>query len=99
MVLPTQLRYSFEDFLAAEREAEIRREYVDGHVFDMAGATENHNIIVANLTTLLVNQMKGRPCLVYANDMKVNRVQDKSDLGTQSEQPSTTSILLGVEAD
>jgi hypothetical protein len=37
----------------------------------MVGASENHNIIVANLTTLLTTQMKGRPYLVYANDMKV----------------------------
>lgn len=71
MALQTQLRYSFEDFLAAEREAEIRHEYIDGHVYDMVGATENHNIIVANLTTLLVNQMKGRPCFAYANYMKI----------------------------
>lgn len=71
MTVQTQLQYTFEDYLAAEREAEVRHEYVDGQVFDMVGATENHNIIVANLTTLLTTQMKGRPCLVYANDMKV----------------------------
>ena len=71
MTLQARLQYSFEDFLAAERKAAIRHEYVNGNVYDMVGATENHNIIVANLTTLLVNQMKGRPCLAYANDMKV----------------------------
>jgi Uma2 family endonuclease len=71
MTVQTQPRYTFEDYLAAEREAEIRHEYVNGQVFSMVGASENHNIIVANLTTLLLTQMKGRPCLVYANDMKV----------------------------
>jgi Uma2 family endonuclease len=71
MTVETQPRYTFEDYLAAERAAELRHEYVDGQVFDMVGATESHNIIVANLTTLLVTQMKGRPCRVYANDMKV----------------------------
>ena len=71
MTVQTQLRYTFEDYLAAEREAEVRHEYADGQVFDMVGATENHNIVVANLTTLLTTQLKGRPCLVYANDMKV----------------------------
>jgi Uma2 family endonuclease len=71
MTVQIQSQYTFEHYLAAEREAEIRHEYVDGQVFGMVGASENHNIIVANLTTLLLTQMKGRPCLVYANDMKV----------------------------
>jgi Uma2 family endonuclease len=87
MALQTQLRYSFEDYLAAEREAEIRHEYVDGQVFDMVGATENHNIIVANLTALLVNQMKGRPCLVYATDMKV-----RIDVADACKYPDVTAL-------
>ena len=87
MALQMPLRYSFEDFLAAEREAEIRHEFVDGHVFDMVGATENHNIIVANLTTLLVNQMKGRPCLAYANDMKV-----RIDVADACKYPDVTAL-------
>jgi hypothetical protein len=87
MALQTQFRYSFEDYLAAEREAEIRHEYVDGQVFDMVGATENHNIIVANLTPLLVNQMKGRPCLVYATDMKV-----RIDVADACKYPDVTAL-------
>jgi Uma2 family endonuclease len=71
MTLQAQPQFTFEDYLAAERQAEVRHEYVDGQLFSMVGASENHNIIVANLTTLLLTQMKGRPCLVYASDMKV----------------------------
>ena len=71
MALQTQPQYAFEDYLAAEREAEVRHEYVDGQVFNMVGATAEHNIVGANITTALVNQLKGRPCLVFATDMKV----------------------------
>jgi Uma2 family endonuclease len=71
MTVQTQPQYTFKDYLAAEREAEVRHEYVNSQVFDMVGASENHNIIVANLTTLFVSQMRGRPCVVFANDMKV----------------------------
>ncbi len=71
MALQTQPRYTFEDYLVSEREAEVRHEYVDGQVFNMVGATAEHNIVVANITSTLVNQLKGRPCLVFANDMKV----------------------------
>lgn len=49
--VPTaQAYYSFEDYLAAEREStDAKHEYVAGQVFAMAGASFNHNLITANL--------------------------------------------------
>jgi hypothetical protein len=38
---------------------------VNGEVFAMAGATEAHDPIVANVIGELGNQLKGRPCVVY----------------------------------
>ena len=38
-----------EEYLAAEREAETRSEYVDGVVYPMTGAQINHLRIVTNL--------------------------------------------------
>jgi len=72
MSLKPKTAFTFEDYLAAEREElEIRHEYVGGEVFAMVGATANHNIIVTNLIGELRAQMKGLPCFVYSNDMKV----------------------------
>lgn len=63
---------SFEDWLQSERASMQRRtEYVAGEVFAMAGASEAHNLIVANLVAGLHAQFKGRPCRVYPSDMKV----------------------------
>jgi len=63
---------TFDDWLANERAAiEQRSEYLDGEVFAMTGAREQHNLIVTNLIGELHPQMKGRPCRIYANDMKV----------------------------
>ncbi len=63
---------SFEDWLEDERAVlEGRSEYLDGDVFAMAGASLEHNIIVVNISSKLHAQMKGRPCQVYTNDMKV----------------------------
>ncbi|AUB82861.1 Uma2 family endonuclease [Candidatus Thiodictyon syntrophicum] len=62
----------FDDWLAAERASlDGRTEYSDGEVFAMAGASEAHNLIVANVIRELGNQFKGRPCVVYPSDMKV----------------------------
>jgi Uma2 family endonuclease len=40
-------------------------------MFAMAGASEEHNLITSNVTRELSLQLKGRPCRVYASDMRV----------------------------
>ncbi|WP_089727274.1 Uma2 family endonuclease [Candidatus Thiosymbion oneisti] len=63
---------SLEDWLEGERaDLEGRSEYLDGEVFAMTGASMKHNAIVMNIGSELRTQLKGRPCQVYANDMKV----------------------------
>ncbi len=63
---------TFDEWLEAERASlEGRSEYIDGEVFAMTGASAAHNAIVMNIGSALHTQMKGRPCQVYANDMKV----------------------------
>lgn len=72
MSLRPKHHLSFEEWLEAERaSAEGRSEYVDGEVFAMTGASAEHNTIVMNIGRELSIQLKGRPCQVYANDMKV----------------------------
>lgn len=64
-----------EEYLALERRAEQKSEYVDGAVFAMSGASLRHNTIVANVIVELGRQLRGRDCRVLASDMKV-RVPD-----------------------
>lgn len=59
------------EYLAQERKSEIRSEYIAGRVFVMSGASERHNLIAGNLQGLIWSQLRGRPCRVYANDMRV----------------------------
>jgi len=67
--------YSFEDYLAAERECiDAKHEYVAGHVFAMTGASFNHNLIALNVASELRQQLKARPCTVLSSDMRL-RVQ------------------------
>jgi hypothetical protein len=60
-----------EAYLRLERQAETRSEYLDGEVYAMAGASEAHHLIAANLIISLGGQVKGRPCKVYRSDMRV----------------------------
>lgn len=60
-----------EDYLTIERQAEAKSEYLAGESFLMAGASERHNLIVANLVGEFRSQLKQRPCKVYPSDMRV----------------------------
>ncbi|MDT4896245.1 MAG: hypothetical protein QOH25_1322 [Acidobacteriota bacterium] len=60
-----------EEYLALERKAEYKNEYVDGEVVAMTGASRKHNLIVVNISGELRRQLKGRPCETYSGDMRV----------------------------
>lgn len=66
-----QLLYIPEQYLALERQASYKSEYVNGSIFAMAGASREHNQIAFNIAGELHSQLKNRPCLAYVNDMRV----------------------------
>lgn len=63
--------YSPEEYIALERAAQYKSEYLAGQIFAMAGASEDHNAIAANILWNLRNQFQGRDCRVYMSDMRV----------------------------
>ncbi len=65
-------RLSPQEYLAAERQAETRSEYLEGDVFAMSGASRRHNLIVVNVAASLHGQLKGRGCETYAGDMRIH---------------------------
>ena len=65
------LRMSEEEYLRNEESAKERSEFVDGYVFTMTGATEAHNSICMNLSSLIHMALRNGPCRAFANDMKV----------------------------
>src|SRR6185295_12506982 len=54
-----------EDYLAFERQAENKNEYVNGEIFAMTGASRKHNLIAGNVVGELGRQLKGKPFEVY----------------------------------
>jgi Uma2 family endonuclease len=60
-----------EEYLAVERKAETKSEYLNGEMFAMVGASREHKIIALNIAGELRQQLKGRPCETYTNDMRV----------------------------
>lgn len=66
-----KLWISPEDYLSAERVAEVRHEYVDGEVFAMVGASRRHAAIVARFGHAIRQAALRRGCDAYLNDVKV----------------------------
>jgi len=63
--------YTPEEYLDLERTAEYKSEYLAGEIIAMSGATEDHNVIALNISALLRNTFRGRPCRAYMSDMRV----------------------------
>ena len=59
------------DYLAGEAFSPIRHEFVDGHVYAMAGASKAHNLIAGNIFSRLRQHLRGSPCRAFVADMKV----------------------------
>jgi Uma2 family endonuclease len=68
----TKIRYTPEQYLALERKAEIKSEYINGWIYAMSGASREHNLIAANTLAELHVQLRGRPCETYPSDMRVS---------------------------
>ena len=66
-----QPRLTPQDYLAWERRQETRHEFFDGEIFAMTGASREHNLVCLNIAASLHTQLRGKPCEVYNNDMRV----------------------------
>src|SRR6266550_1836784 len=70
--------YSTEDYLAFQRGADERHEYLDGFIYAMAGESPTHADISpthadisANLVGLVHEQLRDSPCRVRTKDTKI----------------------------
>lgn len=60
-----------EDFLTWDETQTIRHEFIRGEVFMMTGGVDRHNTVALNLALALRQHLRGSPCRVYANDVKL----------------------------
>jgi Uma2 family endonuclease len=68
------LALTYDEYLALERETDLRHEFVDGFAYAMSGGTLAHGRLSAAMSGLLFNLLrpsKGR-CRVYSADGKVH---------------------------
>ena len=87
-------RATYADYLAAEQSSERRHEFLDGVIVAMAGGSDEHNAIMAQIGSLLFHRTTGR-CRYYPSDQRFwiasrrrSRYTDGSIICGPPEQPA-----------
>jgi Uma2 family endonuclease len=68
---PARRRFTPDEYLAIERMAEVKSEFVDGEIFAMSGASPEHALITANVSSALHERLRKHPCRVYSPDLRL----------------------------
>lgn len=68
---PKQTSISVDEYLEGELISPIKHEYIDGVVYAMAGARNQHNVIAGNIFARLHYRMVDKPCQPYNSDTKI----------------------------
>lgn len=71
MGVDPQRRWTPEEYLAFEEEAEERHEYWDGEIVAMAGGSPAHNAICFDLAAALGPQLRASGCRGFTSDQRV----------------------------
>lgn len=62
--------YSFADYLALERDSEIKHEFDSGEILAMSGGTARHSALAVKITAAL-ETTRAAGCTVFQSDMRV----------------------------
>lgn len=65
--------YTYEDYLALEKQSDGKYEFHDGFIVAMAGGSPEHGQIGMNFCRAIGNELekKGKACITYSSDVKI----------------------------
>src|SRR4051794_9725884 len=72
MSTAVEVRYTPEQYLALERKAEFKSEYIDEGIYPMPGVSRWHSLIVGNICRVISTLLLARPGEIHASDMRVH---------------------------
>jgi Uma2 family endonuclease len=62
---------TYAEYLAAEAKAEVRHEFLNGDVWEMAGGTTEHGALALAVAGELRAALRGKPCRTFSSDVRV----------------------------
>lgn len=63
---------TYAEYLAAEAQAAVRHEFLNGEVWEMAGGTIEHGALAAAIAGDLRVGMRDRPCRAFSSDVRIH---------------------------
>ena len=64
-------RYTYADYVAVEMESSIKHEFLGGEIYAMAGGSEDHSALSAEVLRALGNAIGDRPCRAHTSDLRL----------------------------
>lgn len=68
---PRLHRHTYADYVGVEQTSSTKHEFYDGEIYAMAGGTEEHSALAAEVIATLRNGIGERPCRVHTSDLRV----------------------------
>jgi Uma2 family endonuclease len=66
---------NYAEYVASEAASPVKREFIRGQVYAMAGGTPEHGALAAAVISELRTALQGKPCRVYSSDLRVRIVE------------------------
>jgi Uma2 family endonuclease len=64
-------RYTYADYVALEESSSTKHEYFQGEIYAMAGGSEEHSALAAEVLRILGNALGDRPCRTHTSDLRI----------------------------
>lgn len=64
-------RYTYADYVALELSSPTKHEFYDGEIYAMAGGTEEHSALAAEVLRALGNAIGDRRCRAHTSDLRI----------------------------
>jgi Uma2 family endonuclease len=64
-------RYTYSDYVALEEQSPTKHEFLDGEIYAMAGGSEEHSALAAEVLRILGNAIGDQPCRVHTSDLRI----------------------------
>jgi Uma2 family endonuclease len=90
---PPRHRYSYAEYLAYERDSDLKHEYDDGEILAMAGGSRRHNALASRISAALESGRKPG-CVAFQSDQKVRVLATGRAI-----YPDATLVCGAIEGD
>lgn len=64
-------RYTYAQYVALEQESPTKHEFFDGEIYAMAGGSEDHSALAAEVLRILGNAIGDRPRRAHTSDLRI----------------------------